>query len=100
MAEAKMALWVLTLNPMAGAAQMPGMEGSPAGQAPFGHADGHMMGWHWGWWLLWLFIAVVVIWALVRLATSRYRDLDDHGPESSEEARRRRYTAGEITRDE
>ena len=83
----------------AGTAQMPGMEGSP-GHAPVGHADGHMLGWHWGWWLLWLIIAVVAIWALVRLATARYRDPDDHASESSEEARRRGYTAGEITPEE
>ena len=69
-------------------------------QVPFWHHDGYMMGGHWGWWLLWLVIAAVVIWALVRAAGSGGGPAGGQSPENPEDALRRRYAQGEISREE
>lgn len=37
------------------------------------HHDGLYMGMHWGWWIFWILLLVVVVWAVVRFATDARR---------------------------
>jgi len=69
-------------------------------QMPFWRHDGYMMGWHWGWWLLWLVIAVLVIWGLTRAAASGGERSGGRPTEDALDALRRRYAQGEISREE
>lgn len=69
-------------------------------QVPFWHHDGYMMGGHWGWWIFWLAIAGLVLWGLARSAGSGGGSAGSGSPESAEDALRRRYAAGEISREE
>lgn len=69
-------------------------------QTPFWHHDGYMMGWHWGWWLLWLVVAALVVWGLARAAGSGGGPAGGPSPENPEDALRGRYARGEISQEE
>lgn len=59
-----------------------------------------MMGWHWGWGLLWLVVAVLVVWGVARAIASGGERPGGPAGEGAEEALRRRYAKGEINREE
>lgn len=68
-------------------------------QTPFWHHDGSMMGWHWGWGLFWLVLAVVVVWGVARAMSSGGKT-STTAHNGAEESLRRRFAEGEITREE
>lgn len=73
---------------------------------PFWRHDGWMMGGHWVWWIFWLVVAVVLVWALVRaLSTDGSRSSGGGGAPGGgtadpEEILRRRFARGEISKEE
>lgn len=69
-------------------------------QVPFWHHDGYMMGWHWGWGLLGLVIAVLVIWGVTRAMASGGERSGVTAEDDAERTLRRRFAEGEITREE
>ncbi len=61
------------------------------------HHNGHYMGIHWGWWIFWLLVLVVLVWALVRyLPRDPDRGRDTETGESAEEILRQRFSRGEL----
>lgn len=66
-----------------------------------GHHEGLYMGLHWGWWLFWILVVLVLGWAFWRLARDeRRRDRDEKHREDAEEVLRRRFSEGDIDEDE
>jgi putative membrane protein len=58
-----------------------------------------MLGWsHMGWmWIFWIFVIVLIVWAVRESATSRPRD---EPSVSAEEILKRRYARGEVGKEE
>jgi putative membrane protein len=61
------------------------------------HGYGDHMGWMWLWWIIGLGILVLLIWAVVRAAGA---STSARGEDSPETILKRRYSRGEIDRDE
>ena len=73
-------------------------------QMPWRWHDGGHVSMHWGLWLLWLALLLLIAWLLVRSAargTSRGSRSPQGSPgESAEEALRRRFAEGEMEEEE
>lgn len=71
------------------------------GMAQGWHHEGLYMGLHWGWWIFWILVLVVLIWGFVRyFSDERERRRGSDRKESSEEILRQRFGRGEIDEDE
>lgn len=71
------------------------------GTAQGWHHDGLYLGMHWGWWIFWLLVLALLIWAVVQYAgdeRSRRRGAGQN--ESPEEILRQRFGRGEIDEEE
>lgn len=71
------------------------------GMAQGWHHEGLYMGMHWAWWIFWMLVLLVLVWAFVRLSRdehSRRRETEEK--ESAEEILRRRFGRGEIAEEE
>lgn len=65
------------------------------------HHEGLYMGMHWGWWIFWILVLAVLIWAFVRSARDdRDRRRETERRESGEEILRDRFGRGELSEDE
>lgn len=65
------------------------------------HHEGLYMGMHWGWWIFWILLLVVLGWAFVRYASEeRERRRATEHQESAEEILRRRFGRGELDEEE
>lgn len=71
-------------------------------QRGFWHHDMFGMGWHWGWWLFWIVVAALVIWAVTRTlaASGERRPGPGAGEPDAKEILRRRFAEGELTEEE
>ncbi len=65
------------------------------------HSRGLYMGMHWGWWLFWIAVLLIVAWAFWRLFAERSEARKEAaGALRAEEALRERFARGEIDQDE
>ncbi len=65
------------------------------------HHQGLYMGMHWGWWLFWIVVLLIVVWAFWRLFAERSEvHREATGALQAEEALRERFARGEIDEDE
>lgn len=65
------------------------------------HHNGLYMGMHWGWWLFWILVLAVLVWAFVRyLGDERDRRRETDRKESAEEILRERFSQGELDEEE
>lgn len=61
------------------------------------HHQGLFMGLHWAWWLFWIAVFAVLLWAVVRVVVERrLTRRAATAKESAEEALRTRFARGEI----
>lgn len=65
------------------------------------HYEGLFTGMHWAWWIFWILVIAVLIWAFLRyVADERARRREIERRESAEEILRKRFGRGELTEDE
>lgn len=65
------------------------------------HHEGLYMGMHWGWWIFWILVVAVLVWAFVRYASEeRNRRLQAERRKSAEEILRARFGRGELSEEE
>lgn len=72
-------------------------------QRPVGgwHHDGHMLGMHFGWWIFFIAVVVLVVWLVVRGGSGRAEGTRaDPSSSDAEEILRRRFAEGEIDQEE
>lgn len=63
------------------------------------HYGGHWFGMHWGWWLFWLVLIGILVWAVARSGRPDRGGLASP-PGDAEDELRRRYARGEISEEE
>lgn len=65
------------------------------------HHQGLYIGMHWLWWIFWIAVIFVVLWAFLRLGTDeRSRRTEQDRREAAEDVLRRRFSEGELDEDE
>ncbi len=70
-------------------------------QTPTWHHRGLYMGMHWGWWVFWILLLLVVAWAFWRVVADRSESRREaENALRAEEALRERFARGEIGEDE
>ena len=69
-------------------------------QMPWWDDGGHMMGMHWIWWLVWVPILLMLVWALARVYGGRERPSAWGAEASAEERLRRCFAEGEMNEEE